>query len=220
MSVSLELNCCGGLSSIKGVIMGWVDDGSVSPVALTQLVVLDCTVCLRMNPTCISSFSPEPIRLCSLLPDAIKGCSSDTVELIVDKLCSDGIFDAAARLGVQFPLSVAPVLAESTKLDYTKVALNHEWETLFLFAQAGVLDLDLSGHLQRWVPHSLEDSARKIELFSYFAWLRQQGSRAQASRIVWLAVKCSLKKHKLPEEILSLIGQMAGLGSAVIQTIC
>ena len=206
MSITLEFACCGPSSvSLSSQIMGLIKLDELSPVALAQAALLDCTACRRTNSACLSSLC-EPIRLCSLLPEALR-LKPDSAELVTHKLESDGVWLPLSELAKSMPLTVAPLVSSNVNVPDVTLAKAQNWPVIINLAKAGVLKTDLTREIQLWQPICLKESEAKRELINYFAWLR--GCKGVASVLIERAARRALKT--LPNEIVEFILLWAGL---------
>lgn len=206
MSITLDFVCCGPLSeSLSAQIMGLIKVDELSPVSLAQAALLDCTACRRTNSACLSSLC-EPIRLCSLLPEALR-LKPDSAELVTHKLESDGLWLSLSVLAKEMPLTVAPLVASTVNVPEVTLAKAQNWSVIMNLAQAGVLKTDLTREIQLWQPIGLKESEAKRELLNYFAWLR--GCKGVSSVLLEKAARRALRK--LPNEIVEFILSFAGL---------
>lgn len=206
MSLTLELDCCGPDSpSVREQLMGWISCDDLSPVALAQASLLDCSTCQRTEPGCVSSLC-EPVRFCSLLPTAVR-LKPGSAELVAHKLESDGLWLPLASVAAALPLTVAPLVASAVTVPELTLAKAQNWPVIVNLAKAGVLKTDLTREIQSWQPMSCVDIEHKRELLNYFGWRR--GSSHVSSVLVLRAICHALKP--LPAEIVSFIVSLTGL---------
>ncbi|MGB0547718.1 MAG: hypothetical protein ACPGR8_01175 [Limisphaerales bacterium] len=201
---SWELNCCDGAKPIARRLRRDVLSGERAAVCLAGDIVLDCTVCSRDNPTCISSLDGAFKTFDVLLP-IIGRLDTEQLELVLHKLATDGAWEFVSRLAARWPCTVTKVLDAST-IPFEELAASSSWRTVVAFARAGVLSMPLNGALQQWTPQSLKGQRLKCELYNYSNWLNK---RHAPSRLVLVAVRFALSK--LPSELVDRICKLAGL---------
>lgn len=201
---SWELNCCDGVRSIARQLRSAVLSGERAAICLASDIVLDCTVCVRDDPQCVSSVNGSFCGIDVLMSIANR-LDREQLELALHKLASDGRWAAIGRLAARWPCTV-PAVLDTEAIPVDELAASGQWSVVLALARAGILRGPFTGALQSWVPHSIKGQTLRCELRNYAEWLK---GKPAPTKLVLSAVKFALRV--LPNELVDRICKNAGL---------